>query len=141
MGMLSGSTAMKPSGNGTWRPPGARFCAKETPPTSSGTRSVRSRFISSRESCPCDRRVAGATLLPGVDIEHALPFRRHSVADLLVLDRALGYRQALRFRFGDLPFVRALAGERVSDGAVPLVARVLEHLVTGPRRDHEPDRP
>src|SRR6185503_4667186 len=80
-------------------------------------------------------------LLAGVDVEDALPFRRHAVANLLVLDGAGGYRQTLGLGLGDLAFVGALARQRMRDGAVALVARILEHLVAGARGDHEPDRP
>src|SRR5262245_21725131 len=82
-----------------------------------------------------------AALLPRVDVEHVLTFGRHAVADLLVLSRARRRRQTLGQRLRDLAFVHALARERVRDRAIALVARILEHLVTRPRRDHHAHRP
>src|SRR5688572_27969473 len=98
------------------------------------------RLVTTRMPTSNARRIR-KPLLAGVDVEVALTFGRHAVADLLVIDRARRNGQALSLRFGDLLLVHALAGQRMRDGAVALVARVLEHLVAGARRDHDAQRP
>src|SRR5688572_24814277 len=96
------------------------------------------RLVTTRMTISNPRRMSATLrLFAGVDVEVALAFARHAVTNLLVIGRARRYRQTLGLGLGDLLLVDTLAAQRVADGAVAFVARLLEHLVPGARRDHD----